>query len=116
MAAINLGKVGKTAGLIPLLEAVQSKEFHRREPQEVKAFFDAIGMTGSDEAMPVLQQILERKSLFGRGKSDEMRFGAAVALAMIGTPETRAILETGRDSKDASIRTACLQALRIQSP
>jgi hypothetical protein len=116
MAAINLGKMGKTAGLLPLLEAVQSKEFHRREQQEVKAFFDAIGMTGSNEAVPVLQQILERKSLFGRGTSDEMRFGAAAALAMIGTPEARAILEAGRDSKDGPIRTACLQALRIQSP
>ena len=116
MAAINLGKVGKTAGLIPLLEVVQSKEFHRREPPEIKAFFDAIGMVGSNEAIPVLQQLLERKSLFGRGKTDEMRIGAAAALAMIGTPEAKAILEAGKDSKDGSIRTACLQALRSQSP
>ena len=115
MAAINLGKVGKTAGLVPLLEMVQSKEFQRREPPEVKAFFDAIGMVGSNEATPVLQQLLERKSLFGRGKADEMRTGAAAALAMIGTPEAKAILESGKESKDGSIRTACLQALRIQS-
>ena len=115
MAAINLGKVGKAAGLVPLLEMVQSKEFQRREPPEVKAFFDAIGMVGSNEATPVLQQLLERKSLFGRGKADEMRIGAAAALAMIGTPEAKAILESGKESKDGSIRNACLQALRIQS-
>ena len=112
MAAINLGKVGKAAGLIPLLEVVQSKEFHKKEPAEIKAFFDAIGMTGSNEATPVLQQLLERKGLFGRGTSDEMRVGAANALAVIGTPEARAILESGRDSKDGAIRMACLQAMK----
>jgi hypothetical protein len=114
MAALNLGKVGKMAGLIPLLEVVQSKEFHRKETAEVKAFFEAIGMIGSNEAIPVLQQLLERKNWFGRGATDEMRMGAAHALAMIGTPEGKAILETGRDSKDTAIRNACLQALRAQ--
>jgi hypothetical protein len=114
MAAINLGKVGKTAGLASLLEVVQSKEFPKRSPSEIKAFFDAIGMVGSSEATPVLQEILERKSLFGRGKIDEIRNNAANALAMIGTPDARAILEAGRNSKDESIRSACLQAIRSQ--
>lgn len=114
MAATNLGKMGKPAALIPLLEVVQSKEFQKKESSEVKSFFDAIGMVGSNEAIPVLQQILERKSWLGRGTTDELRSGAASALAMIGSPEARAILEAGRESKDTDIRTACLQALRKQ--
>jgi hypothetical protein len=114
MAAINLGKIGKTTGLAALLEIVQSKEFPKKDPTEIKAFFDAIGMVGSNEATPVIQDILERKSLFGRGKKDDMRNGAAMALAMIGTPEAKAILEEGKDSKDESIRNACLQAMRSQ--
>ena len=113
MAAINLGKVGKKAGLGALLEVVQSKEFHKRERAEIKAFFDAIGMVGSNEPIPVLQQLLERKSLFGRGRMDEVRIGAANALAMIGTSEAKAILESGKNSRDESIRNACLQAMRI---
>jgi len=112
MAAINLGKGGKKAGLVPLLEVVQSKEFQKRESSETKAFFDAIGMSGSNESILVLRQLLERKSWFGRGKTDEIRIGAANALAMIGTPEAKAILMSGKDSKDESIRDACLQALR----
>jgi HEAT repeat protein len=116
MAAVNLGKGGKKAGLIPLLEVVQSKDFHKKEPAEVKAFFNAIGMVGSNEAIPVLQQLLERKSWFGRGKTDEIRTGAASALAMIGTPEAKAILEEGKNSKEESIRDACTQALRGQAP
>jgi HEAT repeat protein len=116
MAAINLGKGGKKSGLIPLLEVVQSKDFYKREPAEIKAFFNAIGMVGSNEAIPVLQQLLERKSWFGRGKRDEIRIGAANALAMIGTSEARAILEEGKNSKEESIRDACAQALRSPSP
>ncbi len=112
MAALNLGKVGKKAGLVPLLEVVQAKDFNKRDPVEIKAVFDAIGMTGSNEAIPILQQLLERKSLFGRGRVDEIRMGAANALAMIGTPEAMAILESGRNSKEESIREACSQALR----
>ena len=116
MAAVNLGKVGKKPGLIPLLEVVQAKEFPKREPVEIKAFFNAIGMVGSNEAIPVLQQLLERKSWFGRGKIDEVRIGAANALALMGTQEAKAILEEGRDSKEESIRDACSQALGSQSP
>jgi HEAT repeat protein len=116
MAAINLGKVGKKAGLIPLLEVVQSKDFYKREPAEIKAFFNAIGMVGSNEAIPVLQQLLERKSWFGRGKTDEIRMGAANALATVGTPDAKAILEEGKNSKDETIRGACTQALRGQAP
>lgn len=116
MAAINLGKGGKKAGLVPLLEVVQSKDFYKKEPAEIKAFFNAIGMVGSNEAIPVLQQLLERKSWFGRGKTDEIRMGAADAMVMIGTPEAKAILEAGKNSKDESIRDACTHALRSQSP
>jgi hypothetical protein len=35
---------------------------------------------------------------------------------MIGNPEAVAILESGKDSKDESIRDACLQALRSKPP
>jgi HEAT repeat protein len=117
MAALNLGKVGKKDALGPLLETVQSKDFQKREPAEMRAFFDAIGMAGSSkESILVLRQLLERKSWFTRGKTDEIRIGAAQALAMIGTPEAISILELGKDSKDEFIRDACLQALRSRTP
>jgi len=116
MAAISLGKAGGKAGLSPLLEVVQSKEFPKKEPAEIKAFFDAIGMMGSNEAIPVLQQVFEKKSWFGRGKAGDLRLGAAQTLAAIGTPEAMAILENGKHSEEESIREACRQALRSISP
>jgi hypothetical protein len=115
MSAMNLGKMGRNIGLAALLEVVQSKDFQKKEPAEMKAFLDAVGMVGSNEALPVLQQMLERKSLFGMGKKDDVRFGAANALAMIGTPEARAVLEKGSASKEESIRNACQQASRTIS-
>jgi hypothetical protein len=113
MAAISLGKVGKKAGLGPLLEVVQSKEFQRKGPAEIKAFFNAVGMLGdSKDSILVLQQLLERKNWIARGKVDEILIGAANALAMIGTREAKAILDAGKDSKDEAIRDACFQALK----
>lgn len=112
MAAINLGKLGKAVGLAALLEAVQSKDFQKRDRVEIKAFFDAIGMVGSNEAIPVLQQLLERKGWFSRGGMDEIHMGAANALAMIGTPGAKVILEKGKSSKDESVRNACSQVLK----
>jgi hypothetical protein len=115
-AALNLGKLGQKAALEPLLEVVQSKDFQKRGSEEIKGFFDAIGMMGSSrESILVLRQLLERKSWFGRGK-DEIRVGAAQALATIGTPEVMAILKSGKDSKDESVRNACLQALKRKTP
>lgn len=113
MAAINFSKIGKKAALLPLLEIVQSKEFPKREPSEIKAFFDAIGMIGSNDAIPILRQLLERKGWFTKGRIDTIRIGAANALAMIGTSEAKAILEAGVNSKDEAIKEACLQAMRI---
>jgi HEAT repeat protein len=111
LAALNLAKVVKKDSLPHLLEVVQSKEFYKREKAEIKAFFDAIGMTGSDEATRPLQKLLEQKSWLGSGKKAEIRLGAANALAMIGTPEAKSILESGRNSNDRDIREACQQAM-----
>ena len=113
VAATSLGRAGKKAGLRPLLEVVQSKEFQKKSSTEMKVFFNAVGMLGDcRESIAVLQQLLETKSWFVRGKVDEIRIGAVNALAMIGTPEAKAILEGGRHSKDEAIREACLQALK----
>ena len=116
MAAISLGKAGEQAGLGPLLEVVQSKEFPKKEPAEIKAFFDAIGMMGSNEAIPALQQVFEKKSWFERGKAGDLRLGAAQTLAAIGTPEAMAILEDGKNSKEESLREASRQALKSTHP
>jgi len=111
LAALNLAKVVKKDSLPHLLEAVQAKEFYKRDKVEIRAFFDAIGMIGSDEATQPLQKLLEQRSWFESGRKAEIRQGAANALALIGTPEAKAILQSGTKSREQSVRQACQQAM-----
>jgi HEAT repeat protein len=115
-AALNLGKVGKKSSLPYLIGAVQSLEFHRRESAEKKAFFDAIGISGADDAIPILQKLLMKRIWFRSKRINEIRQGAAGALALIGSRGAKSILEMGQKSKNASIRRACLQALKRTIP
>jgi HEAT repeat protein len=96
MAALNLAKVMKHASLPHLLGIIQSKDFRKRDPSEIKAFFDAIGMVGSNEAIPVLQQLMGKKGWLGLGRIDEIYNGATHALVMIGTPEAKALLKSDK--------------------
>jgi len=116
IAALNLARLGKRESLPALLEVVQAKDFPKRDSAEIKAFFDAIGMTGANEAIRPLQKLLEQRSWFGMGGKDEIRLGAAGALALIGTSEAKSILQAGLNSRDESVRLACFQASRRQNP
>jgi HEAT repeat protein len=94
------------------LEVVQGKDFSKKDPSEIKAFFDAVGSVGSNEAILPLQQILEQKGWFGSGGKDEVRLGAACSLALIGTPEAKSVLQRGSESRDEKVRQACVEAKR----
>jgi HEAT repeat protein len=115
-ATLNLGKVGRKNSLPYLAERIQGQDFHRKEPAEKKALFDAVGMAGSNEALPMLQKLLMKRTWFRRRRVEEAREGAAGALALIGTREAKSILELGQKSKNAAIRRVCQQALRRQAP
>lgn len=115
-AALNLGKVGRKDSLPYLLEVIQGKEFTGKEAGEKKAFFNAVGLAGSNDPIPLLRKLLMKKAWFRRKKVDELRQGAASALALIATREAKAVLEQGQGSRSARIRKACQQALRRQVP
>jgi HEAT repeat protein len=57
-----------------------------------------------------------KKAWFRRKKVDELRQGAASALALIASREAKEVLERGQESKNARIRKASQQALRRQVP
>jgi HEAT repeat protein len=115
-AALNLGKVGRKDSLPYLLEVIQAKEFTGKEAGEKKAFFNAVGLAGSNDPIPLLRKLLMKKAWFRRKKVDELRQGAASALALIATREAKAVLQLGQESRNARIRKACQQALRRQVP
>jgi len=109
-AALNLGKMGEEA-LAPLAESMQSKDFHKKELREIKAYFKALGMIRSDHSIPLLYSLLEKRKWFGRAKADEIRASAIETLVRIGTQEAREVLEMGTESRDEALREACSRAL-----
>ncbi|MHB9026275.1 MAG: HEAT repeat domain-containing protein [Armatimonadota bacterium] len=112
LAAISLGRRNEPGGIAALLQAIRDKSFHGKPAGEMKAFLDGLGMSRSNSALEVLEELLLHRSWFSRGRDEALHIGAARALALVGTPEARAILDNGKKSKDASIRFACVQAAK----
>jgi len=111
LAALRLARIGREEALKPLLDLVLSKAFQKREIREIRLFLQAIGITGSDEAVPALFRILLKKSFFGKIKTDEIRKSAADALGTIGTPEAVMALTKISKTGDESAREASLAVL-----
>ncbi len=110
-AVIHLARSSKHEALKPILSVIQSETFLDRDFAEKAAFFRAIGEIRSHEALPVLEKIIGKRSWFKKSKWDELQVCAIGALRMIGTEESRRILEMGKQSKNRGVRRACLQAL-----
>jgi len=86
-ASLIFAKVAKREAAKPLTGIILSKDFFKRDYEEKSSFFKALGETGSQEAIPVLKKIGEKKRWFQRGKWDEMRLCAHNALKMLGVDE-----------------------------
>jgi len=110
-AVIHLARSSKHEALKPILSVIQSEPFLDRDFPEKAAFFRAIGEIRSNESLPVLEKILGKRSWFKKPKWDELQVCAIGTLRMIGTEESRRILEMGKRSKNRGVRRACLQAL-----
>jgi hypothetical protein len=83
-ASILLARMAKQQAVKPLVEIILSEEFYKRDYEEKASFFRALGETGSQEVIPVLQKIAGKKNLFSKGKWEEMRVCAINTLKMMG--------------------------------
>jgi HEAT repeat protein len=83
-ASILLARMAKQQAVKPLMEIILSEEFYKRDYEEKASFFRALGETGSQEVIPILQKIASKKNLFSKGKWEEMRICANNTLRMIG--------------------------------
>jgi HEAT repeat protein len=88
-ASLVFAKVAKGKATKPLTGVILSKDFFKRDYDEKAAFFKALGETGSEEAIPVLKKIAEKRRWFQRGKWDEMRRCARNTLKIMGAVEGR---------------------------
>lgn len=112
IAATNLGKIGTESALDALLTVIRPGALDRKDQAEARAFLDAVGLVGSNSALPALERLLNRNPWFRRERLSAIYEGAANALRMIGTPEALALLHAGASARNESTRAACLLALR----
>lgn len=92
-----------------LLERVSAPGFEAR-PDDVKiALVAALGDATGEEVVATLEQILHRGGWFARRAPE--RTAAAFALARIGTPAARAVLQAGLHARADAIRASCQEAL-----
>src|SRR4030043_249330 len=86
-ASLIFAMVAKGEAAKPLTGIILSKDFFKRDYEEKASFFKALGETGSQEAIPVLKKITQKKRWFQKGKWDEMRLCAHNTLKMMGVVE-----------------------------
>ncbi len=86
-ASLVFAKVAREEAARTLSGIILSDEFFKRDYEEKAAFFRALGETGSQEVIPMLKRIAQKKKWFQKGKWDEMRLCATQTLKMMGAEE-----------------------------
>jgi hypothetical protein len=109
-AALTLAQKRDDRAAQSIWGAIQAPEFARRDQNERRAFFEAVGKSGSDPFVPRLQEMLTRGGLF-RGTNEEERMNAALALAWLGSPKAIEVLNHELTSKREPVRKAVESAL-----
>jgi len=84
-AAPIFARIARDQAVRPLAEIILSEDFYTRSYDEKISFFKALAETGSKKAIPILEQILNKKRWFKKTQWEEMRTCAAKALKMIET-------------------------------
>ena len=95
------------------IEAVLSgKRLQEGDLTEKMAFFESFGSLCGESGIPMLDGLLNRKTLFGKRGDAETRACAAMALGRIGTDAAFAALRRAGTDKDILVRNAVSRALR----
>ena len=91
-----------------LLIYLKGKSIQKKEPAHIHACYEALGRCGSNNAVSFLRKILLDRgwnSFIGSGKLI-FREGAAIALALLNTPEAKDVLQKASKSRFKVIRKA----------
>ncbi len=105
-----LGEARASLDCASLVERLESPNFGGLPEEEKDLLFAALGMVGRPESVAYLAGCL-RASWLGRTHRGSWR-RAATALARMGTPEARAALQAGAQSRKAELAQICRGALR----
>ena len=92
------------------LALMRDPAFEARPMEEKRAVWNAVGGAATDDELAELEQELYRANWFNRA-GEVNRLAIARGIARIGTPLAIAVLQRGADSRRASVRRACQDAL-----
>jgi HEAT repeat protein len=104
----------KAAGAVErLLEAISEPQFKDRDLYEKKEIFDALGRVGENKILSMLQKILKQRTWLRihKGRIEELKLCAIIALKRIKTPEAIKVLQEGTRLKNKNVREACARVL-----
>ena len=114
LAAKKLGQAGGTHAAALLSEHIRRDAFVRRDSDEKSEVFDALGRTGSDDALPALEKLIRKRSLMNWADNNEMKKCAILAVGRLGTDRARELLERTARHTRGGLRKASLDALRLR--
>jgi HEAT repeat protein len=106
--------LGKVEGATErFLETIGDPRFKDRDLYEKKEMFDALGRVGGNAILPMMQKIIRQRMWFrfDKGRIEELRLCAVIALKRVKTPEAVQILWEGAILKNKNVREACLRVL-----
>ena len=109
-----LGAFGDPAVVPFLVDIIETHTKRSREADRglAEAACLALGDLRSSSYIPMLAEMLDRGGLFRRGKPDEIRAAAALALGAIGDPVVAPILERAMRDQSLLVRTSAEKSLQ----
>jgi len=91
-------------------ERISAGDFKDRPFTEKKELFETLAETGGEAAFPILSGFFEKKGLFRKVETEELRACAAYGLGILGTKDAIALLEKGMREKEGFVSAACKKA------
>ena len=107
-----LARSGFKGAVKPVLDIATSKEFGDRDISEKIAIFEALGELGSDEMIPLFEEMIMKSYWFNKAKEKESVMLAASALRKVKTDAAVKVLGDAGKVKKNEIKTIITHALR----
>lgn len=113
LAALRAIGTHRHGAAIPKLGALlKRRELRTADRAEKSALFEAFGRLCGDAGVPLLDSMLNGRSLLGPREPQDTRACAARALALVGTASATAALRKSSTARDAVVRNEVARALR----
>jgi HEAT repeat protein len=110
-AAWGLGTWQHQAALPVMKHIITAKSFRAASLSEKIGLLDAYARIAVEAAVPLLDELLNRRSLLKHREPSEVRACAAHALGLLQSPAAREPLAAAADDRDPAVRTAVARAL-----